>query len=259
MTYTTTIAGPPRHVSIALTDKCNLRCATCPHSFEPEDAFRELDAPVDRILEFITGASMVSLHGLGEVFLYKRLWDILPNPLLDANDVGWTTAGHLLTDDAIAKVLERNVSWLNFSMHGGTPNTYMKVHGASFRHLWNRVDALIKARGDNRNPRLVANMMLMRCNIAELPVITRMVAERQFVDLRIYHMNRNDHWKGSGLWADGSSGFDYAAEADVDPREEANAVTEAAKIARDFGMPLLGIGRFLGSRWEHDDLRATVV
>lgn len=252
-------AGPPQHVSMSLTDRCHLKCATCCHSWIDNRDCIDIQVPVERLRYFLENAHTVALHGTGEVLMYPQLWELLPDRLPDASNVGWVTTGHLLSASAIQKILERNIAWLNFSIHGGTPETYHKVHGASFTHVWSRIDALVTARGDRTRPLLVANVMLMSCNVRELPEIVRLASEHGLADVRVYHMNPADIWQGNGRWADSSDGFNYDNERCIDKRVESQAILAAAHVAKEVGIPLLGIGNFLGSRWDHADLRNTVV
>lgn len=131
----------PRTVSIALTNKCDLRCSYC---YCPKS---EISLPLDFVLRLAKtlddlGCLEVTLGG-GEPLLYpqfpevcKWIWD---NTNLA---ISVTTHGHHLSSSIISQIADK-ISSLRFSIDGIEPY-YSQVKGRPLRNL---VDIILGIRG----------------------------------------------------------------------------------------------------------------
>ena len=74
----TTVSAPPRELYIETTNRCNLRCRTCPQYFGmPEDSADLTPDGVRRILSQFPAVRRVVLHGIGEPLLNPDLVAII--------------------------------------------------------------------------------------------------------------------------------------------------------------------------------------
>ncbi len=122
----------PKNVSIALTDKCDLKCHFC---YAPKSS-SELDFEVLKswILELDANGCLGVGFGGGEPLLYNHfdeLIEFVSNHTRLATTI--TTHGHLFSDDRIDK-LTGKINFARFSMDG-VGETYEKIRMRKFNNL----------------------------------------------------------------------------------------------------------------------------
>lgn len=110
-------AALPTEVQVEITNRCNLSCPMCPHTFGNLPLSDMPPARFERILDQVPFATDVILTGWGEPLYHK---DFLA--LLDAcrarrpgARVRFTTNGTLLSEERAREVLARGVSRVAFS------------------------------------------------------------------------------------------------------------------------------------------------
>lgn len=125
-------ARAPRHVSIALTNECDL---SCPHCFAPKYP-AELD--FDRLFKWIDELDINGCIGIGfgggEPTLYGDFSDVCKYIAQNTNmAVTFTTHGHRI-GERLAADLKGNVHFIRVSMDG-IGSTYEKIRKRSFSLL----------------------------------------------------------------------------------------------------------------------------
>lgn len=129
----------PRHVSIALTNACDLNCYHC---FAPKHPAR-LD--MERLVAWLdeldaTGCISVGFGG-GEPTLYKNLPDVCRHVTQNTGmAVTFTTHGHHI-DEQLAATLKGNVHFIRVSMDG-VGATYEKIRKRSFSSLLQKLEII---------------------------------------------------------------------------------------------------------------------
>lgn len=163
------IAHPPKIIEIETSSLCNLRCVMCPQSIEggvprpnhlPENI-------AEKIIPYITSATeCVSLHGIGEPFLSKSFWDILPHIPKECH-AQCNTNLTVLTDKMLNTLVSSNFNLLNVSLDGPDSDLYFKIRGFDLSIVLSNMKKIISARNQTGNTHLkvYGNMTLMRCNI----------------------------------------------------------------------------------------------
>jgi MoaA/NifB/PqqE/SkfB family radical SAM enzyme len=125
----------PRHVSIALTNACDLNCAYC---YAPKQAaalqFRQITSWLHEL--DMNGCIGIGFGG-GEPTLYPKLPDLCRYAAISTNlAVTLTTHGHRL-DEVFARRLKGYVHFIRVSMDG-VGATYEELRGRTFEQLRRR-------------------------------------------------------------------------------------------------------------------------
>ena len=129
----------PRHVSIALTNACDLNCYHC---FAPKYPARlEMEQLVAWLNELDANGCLGVGFGGGEPTLYPRFLEICEYTAQNTGmAVTFTTHGHRI-DDRLAAALKGNVHFIRVSMDGiGT--TYEKIRKRSFSALLRSIEII---------------------------------------------------------------------------------------------------------------------
>jgi sulfatase maturation enzyme AslB (radical SAM superfamily) len=132
-------ASAPRHVSIALTNACDL---DCPHCFTPKYPAK-LD--VKRLFTWLNELDASGCIGVGFGGGEPTLYHELPNVCRYAAQntdlaVTFTTHGHHI-DNRLAAALKGNVHFIRVSMDG-VGATYEKIRKRRFASLLNRFELI---------------------------------------------------------------------------------------------------------------------
>lgn len=255
----------PTDITVQSTGKCNLRCVMCDHATAPNETFYHYRGDMEKTRELVFHAQRVALHGVGEPLSCPFLWDLIPKGHEAA--IGFVTNGLLLTEENCHRVIENRLAWLDFSIDAGSAATYRKIRGGNWETLWRNIDRLIEIRDalfatrssssgrmgmESPKPDLQANMVLMRENIGEAAALIPYLSKRKFKHLHLYHMNPDNDY--AVPWRDGTNGFEYQRQVATGhefKHEHDEAVRLAMRTARNFKLPLLVSGEFLGESGDY--------
>ena len=129
----------PRHVSIALTNLCDL---SCPYCFVPKNAsMLDFNRLIGWLDELETNGCLGVGFGGGEPTLYPKLTELCRHVSKHTNlALTLTTHGHNL-DDELLCALDGNVHFIRISMDG-VGNTYEALRGRPFQLLLARFAAI---------------------------------------------------------------------------------------------------------------------
>ena len=181
-----------RELYLEVTNRCNSLCQTCPLTFGPHEAERDLSLDEMRhVVEQCPGLERVVLHGIGEPLLNRELPGM----------IGWLADRGLLTvfnTNAIAlserrgdRIVEAGLDSLRISIDGATRATYELLRG---------VDGLDKvlanARAFRRRhpeaPDCEVFFTCSRANLHELPALVRLVAQ---IGIHTLNVQRLVYWE----------------------------------------------------------------
>ncbi|RLI75431.1 hypothetical protein DRO97_03275 [Archaeoglobales archaeon] len=91
-------------------------------------------------------------------------------------EVGFTTNGMSLDENANERILELGVDYVAVSMAGATKETHESVRkNTNFKKIVKNVRNLVKLRKDR--PRIIFTFLMNKMNIAELPKLIELAAE----------------------------------------------------------------------------------
>ena len=129
-------SAAPRHISVALTNACEL---SCPYCYAPKKpAALDFDRLAGWLTELDDNGCLGVGFGGGEPTLYRRFAEICQYAARKTElAVTFTTHGHNLTEDLLA-TLHGNVHFVRLSMDGvGT--TYEALRGRRFSSFLDRM------------------------------------------------------------------------------------------------------------------------
>jgi radical SAM protein with 4Fe4S-binding SPASM domain len=167
----------PKLIHVELSTICNLRCRMCSISRPSrtrELKYLEMDV-VEKLEPALPYIKDCKLHGGGEPFLnpgIERILEVFQRHEVRLNTV---TNGTVI-DDRLGKLIGENFSTLTMSVDGATARTFELVRPpARFSSVLRSFEYLDK----HRHPdfKLIIGVVIMNCNIRELPDLVRFTKE----------------------------------------------------------------------------------
>lgn len=190
----------PSELTIAVSDKCNLRCVTCfaHHNQEGDNNANYEDFPpewIPKIKDAALGAARIQIHGgAGEPLMARKFWDWFT--LLEDNPgakIEFNTNGLTFNPKNIERLLQYNVDHISVSFDAATPETYAKIRGGDFTRLLNNMRSLVAQRKASRHPiRVLFNMTVNKTNAADAPKLVRLAHDIGVDGVELYHLNSGD-------------------------------------------------------------------
>jgi MoaA/NifB/PqqE/SkfB family radical SAM enzyme len=168
----------PRVVFIEVTNRCNLRCETCPRTFFNREPLKTLtyDEFV-QIAEQFPNMRRSSLHGIGEPLLNKELPQIISYLKRRDVEVIINSNGTLLTPTWQEALVESGLDEYRCSIDGSRPETYARIRGADLLHkLTAGLEGLVKTRArlGSQTPHISIWCVATKENLAELSGLVRL-------------------------------------------------------------------------------------
>lgn len=226
----------PRELYIETTNRCNLKCRTCPQYFGMPEDFADLTpVAVERILDQFPFVRRVVLHGIGEPLLNKDLPEIISIVKRRGAYTLFNTNGLLLRGRLVEPVVAAGLDELRVSVDSASPETYALVRGADgFARIVENVRDLSRLKGSLgvSTPKVSLWITGMKSNVAELPALVRLASE---IGVREVYLQRLVY-SGRGLAVQDEALFRQAAEGEL------AAVREAEQLAAELGIDLKGSG-----------------
>ncbi len=122
----------PKVIFIEVTNRCNLLCETCPHTYFQREPLKSLS-----LKEFISIAEQFPqmqralLHGVGEPLLNRDLPEIIKYLKNRDVEVIINSNGTLLTEKWQRDLIESGLDQYRCSIDGATDETYARIRGAA--------------------------------------------------------------------------------------------------------------------------------
>lgn len=230
------LAPAPRELYLEVTNRCNLRCRTCPQFFGMAEHFRDLSW--ERFLEIsdqFPELRRVVLHGIGEPLLNPNLGRMIRHLKERGVYVLFNSNGLLLRGRKARDLASSGLDELRVSIDGGTPETYEAVRGVDGfdRILGNlRRFAAIKEELEVESPRVSLWMTGMKTTVRDLPNLVRVAAANHVREVYFQRLVYSER----GLATHEQALFGQAE------AEERAAVAEADTLAAQLGIALRGSG-----------------
>jgi MoaA/NifB/PqqE/SkfB family radical SAM enzyme len=231
---TATPLPSPVEAYFEVANRCNSKCATCPLTFSPQEAARQLSLDEFKALVAqLPDLERAVLQGIGEPLLNRDL----PAMISHLDELGvytvFNTNAALLTRGRQVELVRSGLDELRVSLDSSTPETYLKIRGIpAFDRVVAHVGEMVRTRRslESRTPRISIWMTGLRENLAELPDIVDLAA-RLGVD-EVY-VQRLVYW-GDGLATQDQSVFGGAwTEAEF-------IIAEAERRAEHHGLSFRG-------------------
>lgn len=172
--------SPPRKVDIEHTTRCNLSCLTCARSRWPGDFHDMDDVLADRVRrEVIPIVGDVGLSGFGEPLLGRHFAALFDQAVAFGKRPGLITNGVLLDEAWMTRFVGAG-AMLILSIDGATNKTMRALRGVALDPLLAKMDRLAELRRKQPDTgfQLHVSFVLLRRNIAELPSLIALLAQR---------------------------------------------------------------------------------
>ncbi len=172
----------PIYVELSPTSACNQKCMHCyirylgpGNLFLEEEVMLKLARQLGKI-----GVKALCIAGTGEPFLHKSTPKVIHAAKLSGLDVACATNGILLSRGIAEKVLP-DLTWVRFSILGGSKNTYKKFQGAK-ENDWDKLiqnlqDSVTIKKKHNLKVTLGVVFFVLQGNGHEVISATRMMKE----------------------------------------------------------------------------------
>ncbi|HEY7293547.1 MAG TPA: radical SAM protein [Dehalococcoidia bacterium] len=231
-----TVPELPDELYLEVTNRCNLRCRTCPQFFGMAEP--PADLTMDRfyaVIDQLPRLRRVVLHGIGEPLLNRHLPEMVRALKARGAYVLFNSNGLLLRGRWPGNLVESGLDELRVSVDAGTAETYRSVRGADgfariFANL--RLLAAVKAERRATTPRVSLWMTGMHGNVQELPALVRRAAESGIDEVYLQRLVFSER----GLARADQSLYGRAGTTD------GAAVAEAEALAQELGVTLRGSG-----------------
>ena len=142
----------PTEAYFEVANRCNSKCATCPLTFSPHEAARQLSldefiALVDQLPDLRRAV----MQGIGEPLLNRDLAAMIRHLKQRDVYVVFNTNAALLTRRRQLELIDSGLDELRVSLDGSTPETYFKVRGIPvFDRVVANVSEMVRTHARNR-------------------------------------------------------------------------------------------------------------
>lgn len=168
----------PRVVFIEVTNRCNLLCETCPHTFYNREPLRSLTLDeFIRIAEQFPQMKRALLHGIGEPLLNRELPQIIRYLKGQGVEVIINSNGTMLSPAWQESLVLSGLDEYRCSIDGAKDETYARIRGADLLpKLIKGLGGLVRARDrlGTTTPRVSIWCVATRENLQELPDLLRL-------------------------------------------------------------------------------------
>lgn len=173
----------PLYVEISPTSVCNHRCLFCNFNYLGHDARRLPPGRMLTLVDELHAAEVraLVLAGAGEPTIHPDCFPAACRAKELGLDVAMSTNGTILTPEHL-EVMAACLTWVRFSMSGGTPDTYAAVHQTQPRDFTKvlgnleRLAELKRATGSDIT--IGSQCVLTEENHTELPALAKLMKAR---------------------------------------------------------------------------------
>jgi MoaA/NifB/PqqE/SkfB family radical SAM enzyme len=189
---TETPLDSPTEAYFEVANRCNSLCATCPLTFSPQEAAKQLSLDEFRSLAAqLPALRRAVLQGIGEPLLNRDLAPMIRHLKGRGVYVVFNTNATLLTRRRQIELIESGLDELRVSLDGSTPETYLKVRGIpAFERVVENVAQMMCTRRELNasTPRVSFWLTGMRENLSELPDVVDLAARIGVAEVYLQRM-----------------------------------------------------------------------
>jgi MoaA/NifB/PqqE/SkfB family radical SAM enzyme len=160
---------------IELTTRCPLRCKMCIRDVATQ--WHTGDMSIDdfkKLVPHLRNVENAVLEGWGEPLIYKDLTRVIRLVKEVQCQAGFVTSGWGLDDERVSELVSAGLDFIGFSLSGATPGTHNVIRANS--NLYSVLRSIrtfqeLKAQKKLAKPKLHIVFLMLRDNIAELPIL----------------------------------------------------------------------------------------
>lgn len=226
----------PETLYIEPTNRCNLRCTTCPRTFFKQEVEKDMTMEEFRhVLAEIPGASRIVLHGLGEPLLHPSIVQMVKEAAARGGKVLFNTNGMLLNRERSISLINAGLSELRVSIDMPDPEQYKKIRpGGDLQKVYDNVAVFLEERRKRgrETPAVSFWMTEGRNRIGHLAQLVRDAARLGVAEVYLQRLI---------VLGRGDATNDNAVFRRHDPAI-IEALAEAERVAAELGVTLWGSG-----------------
>lgn len=179
----TVLSNYPVNLQIEHTNICNAKCIMCSHCFTRNENGKNMaEDELEIIRPILPYVDHVTLHGMGEPFIYPKIIEVLKTYHSFGIKVTCNTNASFMTDE-LAELVHKCFYDIAVSCDACTKETYEEIRkGLNFDKFIRNVK-LLRSKGNDLYMRLSA--VAMRQNLKELPGIVSLAADLGFQEVLI--------------------------------------------------------------------------
>jgi len=170
----------PVEAYFEVANRCNSKCATCPLTFSPQEAAKQLSfGDFTKLVDQLPDLRRAVMQGIGEPLLNRDLAAMIRYLKQRGVYVVFNTNAALLTWRRQVELIDSGLDELRVSVDGSTPETYLKVRGIpAFDRVVANVAEMVRTQRalGTFTPRLSFWLTGMRENLSELPGVIDLAA-----------------------------------------------------------------------------------
>jgi len=236
------IEAGPKVVFIEVTNRCNLLCETCPHTFFQREPLKSLS-----LQEFISIAEQFPqmqralLHGIGEPLLNRELKEIIQYLKGREVEVIINSNGTLLTPEWQQQLVDSGLDQYRCSIDGATDETYARIRGVNLLpKLRKGLEGLVKTkeRLGAETPAISIWCVATKENLQELPDLLRLAADLKVPEV---YMQRLVYFAGKTDQQFGLARDDLAIFGKEDEEEE-RIIETCTQLSTELGIVFMASG-----------------
>jgi MoaA/NifB/PqqE/SkfB family radical SAM enzyme len=228
----------PVEAYFEVANRCNSKCATCPLTFSPQEAARQLSLDEFKsLVSQLPDLRRAVLQGIGEPLLNRDLAPMIAHLKARGVYVVFNTNAALLTRRRQVELIDSGLDELRVSLDSSTPETYLKVRGIpAFDRVVANLGEMVRTRRSlaARSPRISIWMTGLRENLRELPDVIDLAGQLGVDEV---YLQRMVYW-GEGLATSEQSIF--SLDAPAGHSEVEGIIAEAERRAAAHGVGFRG-------------------
>ena len=219
---------------LEVTNRCNLRCETCPRTFET------LEPPADmswglftKIVDQVPNVSRVVLHGVGEPMLVKNLPDMIRYLKARGTYVLFNTNGTLMQPKRFQELIDTGLDELRVSLDAADRESYARVRGKDFfTRIVRDVGKFVayQKQVGATTPRVSLWLTGLKETVDQLPAFIRLAAQMGIREVHLQRLVFDE--QGYGMANAAQSLFEATQE------QERLAIEAAQAVAADLDVML---------------------
>ena len=156
----------PAIAQVEVTTRCNFKCRMCPRTHFSGEKNLDFPWPVfESFSGFFPRLRLVYLQGWGEPLMHPHFFDMAARVRATACQVGCTTNGALLDDNAIDEIVRLPMQYITISLAGADAGIHDAIRaGSDFDALLGKVADLVaaKKRAGSQHPQVHLSFLMTR-------------------------------------------------------------------------------------------------
>ena len=177
----------PKKLNIEVTTKCNLNCIMCMREVLREETGNMTLETYRALLPAFSQVETVNIIGIGEPLMNENIIEMIrlgKEHLHSNGNFSLTTNATLINEEIAEQLVSAGTDDIVISFDGATPETFNSIRkGTTMDEVLRGIDFLNKAkeRLGNQSPRLGFEFVAMKKNVAELPQLVDLAAEKGII------------------------------------------------------------------------------